>query len=688
MIKTPDNLLFYDTETTGLWPWMTLRRKQLRCAPDRPFMFQVSNMDGDAAYFRGSVNPFTREVTYDNCKSEMRWLRDRVQDPKMQIVGHNLGFEQRLTRQADIGWDWRAQLHDTKVMWRLVVCDEMTYGLKPLAKKHFDFPDEDEKVLKKATAAARRRAKKKGWMIATPETHPKNPNYADYWLPELKELVASYGLTDPIRCTLLYRRAVEHFNDNPGIWDVYRWEQRLLRTCQNMERAGMTYLRRDAQVLMQFYKDYMKEQRRKIIDLGYKNLNWQSPKQLVKVFIEEKGYHTEHVTKGGKSGVQNPKIDAEQLMAWARGSNAGADVDGDGPDGCALSRAGLEWKAGKKVIEYLESYEHFLARRLDGSYVLRPAWDQAGARTGRFSCHDPNLMQIASAETSRRHANMRARQREAFGPRPEYYWYMPDYSQIEVWVFAFVANEKAMIKALLSGSDFHLATAHAAWGHRPDFCTCGRWKTMQKEHRDTGKTVISWDIEKHKHKKGCLIKWWRQRAKMILFSRLYGGGIGKVAFLIRCSLAEAEEFVDEFNKNLPGVKDYMERTIEEVRETGLLTNLFGRQYEIEKRFAYKAVNYMVQGSSADILKRALVRIDEYLRANYERSFLIGNVHDEILTEVHRDEHSAFLMRKIVKMMQADSKFIPNLPVPLPVGFKITSTSWNDAKEVTFLKRSA
>src|SRR5690606_20948048 len=195
---------------------------------------------------------------------------------------------------------------------------------------------------------------------------------------------------------------------------------------------------------------------------------------------------------------------------------------------------------------YLESYEHFLCRRLDGSYFVHPAWDQAGARTGRFSCHDPNTQQIASAETSRRHANMRARQREAWGPRPGYIWYMPDYSQIEVWVFAFVANEKSMKRALLSGSDFHLSTARAAWGHRDDFCTCGRWKEVEQELRRNKSFAVSWDIEKHKHKKGCLIKWWRQRAKMILFSRLYGGGIGKVAFLIRCSLEEAENFVNDF----------------------------------------------------------------------------------------------------------------------------------------------
>jgi DNA polymerase I-like protein with 3'-5' exonuclease and polymerase domains len=253
---------------------------------------------------------------------------------------------------------------------------------------------------------------------------------------------------------------------------------------------------------------------------------------------------------------------------------------------------------------------------------------------------------------------------------------MPDYSQIEVWVFAFVANEKSMIKALLSGQDFHLSTAAAAWGHRKDFCTCGVDRHFKQK------------LPREVHKKGCLIKWWRQRAKMILFSRLYGGGQKKIAFLIRCSLAEASEFIDDFNENLPGVKRYMDELVQEVRETGRLVNLFGREYPIERDRAYKAVNYMIQGSCAEIMKRALVRIDNYLQTNYPMSHLIGSVHDEALQEIHQDDHSVQLMKRIIKIMQVDSTFVPNLTVPLPVGMKITANHWSAAREVTFLKRAA
>jgi len=254
---------------------------------------------------------------------------------------------------------------------------------------------------------------------------------------------------------------------------------------------------------------------------------------------------------------------------------------------------------------------------------------------------------------------------------------MPDYSQIEVWIFAFAAQEPSMMKALLDGADFHLSTAYAAWGDRPDFCSCGARE--EYEH---------WWEDKKLHQKFCLLNWWRQRAKMILFSKLFGGGLGKIAELIRCPESQAREFVRDFETRLPGVRRYMDDLVTQVRKDGILVNLFGREYPIEPDRAYKAVNYMVQGSAAEVMKRAIVRVDRHLRLYYPGSCVVGTVHDELIAEIKRKHHSKQLMREIIELMQIDSHHVPNLPVPLPVGMKWTHSNWHMAQEIDLDEKAA
>jgi DNA polymerase I-like protein with 3'-5' exonuclease and polymerase domains len=664
MLDTPNNILFYDTETTGLWPWPLLSRAEVGCAPDRPFAFSFMNTNEETAFFRAEVDPFTREVIYRGVQDELEWLKSKVQDRGMRLVCHNLNFDRRMTEMIEgIDLTWRCQQEDTLTMSRVVDSTVLDHRLNPLCKKHFEIDDDDEKALLDSTRRSRNAAKKKGWRVATKQTHQKDPVKADYWLAD-ETLLEEYSVRDVYRVGCLFfllqelldwnaegKREEQAAELGPGkLWDVYENEMQVIRTSYRMETHGMTHLDDTTEELRQYYSAYMRKQRTKMKKLGHGDLNPQSPKQMKDVFIEQKGYRTSQRTRPSKRfAAGQPKIDAEQLMAWARGSAAGADVDGDGPDGDRLARAGLEWKAGKKVIEYLDSYDFFTCLREDGSKVIHPNWNPNGAVTGRYSCSAPNLQQITSAETSRRHSQIRARNRECFGPRPGHLWYLPDYSQIEVWVFAFCAQEKAMIEALLSGHDFHFSTARAAWGDRDDFCTCG-----------------SGDLYDPKNHENCLSKWWRQRAKMILFSKFYGGGLDKIADLIRCSKKEARGFVEDFENQMPGVPQYMRRLVSEVSETGILINLFGREYRINPSFAYKSVNYMIQGSSADVLKRSLVRLDRLFRRHYPEAFLCGSVHDEVVIELPEEYHNELFMRQIIKEMQRDSRVVPGLKIPLPV----------------------
>lgn len=633
-------------------------------ASDRPFIFTIANLDEKAAGWRADVDPLTRGVSYRRVQKELRWLKAFVANPKNTVVMHEAPFDINMTRV--LGFEWNCRIEDTKSRARVLNPLEEAYGLKPLCEKYFDWPTDDLAELKAELTRARSAAKKKGWAVATQETHGNDPSLADYWLCDPKKSMR-YGMQDALRTICLFQMQQQLFDELKAagrrVHEIQEWEQKLIPVVVEMDRYGMTYRRSVGQKLRKHYSDYQKEQRRVIAKLGYPDLNLQSPKQLVSLFCGKLGRETRMWTKGGKKQGPQPKIDSEQLMYWARGSQMGADIDGDGPDGCKLSRALLEWKAAKKNIEFFESYEFFSCRRKDGSSVVHPFWKPDGTITGRFSCADPNAMQFTRAETTRRHSIVQGRIREAFGPRPKHVWYAADYGQLEVWIFAFGAKSKPMMKALLEGHDFHTSTAHTAWHDRPDFCTCKKSPANILDHKA--------------HEKGCRISWWRQRAKLILFSRFYGGGIGKIMELMRCTRKEAEEFVEQFDSALPDVQRFMEYLSDQVLETGILTNFFGREYPIEPRYAYRSVNYLIQGTAAEIVKRAMARISDYFQEQgWEHlAHLIAQVHDEIVNEVHQKLHSPELMSTIIKLMQADSQAIPNLKVPLPVVLKWTKNDY-------------
>jgi DNA polymerase-1 len=169
-----------------------------------------------------------------------------------------------------------------------------------------------------------------------------------------------------------------------------------------------------------------------------------------------------------------------------------------------------------------------------------------------------------------------------------------------------------------------------------------------------------------------------------MFCKLYGGGTKKVAYLTDTTVSEAQEFVDDFNEKLPGVNRFMNQMVNRAQREGRIENAFGRYYYIDKNFAYKAVNYLVQGSSADILKRAMIRIDRLFQERWQGCQLLLTLHDELVMEVPLKYHSKRLMREIITEMQTDSSLV-KVPVPLPVGMKIAPKRWSETIEIDSLK---
>lgn len=638
MLKLPANLIALDTETTGLNPWPTERRRAAELGPDTPFAISTCNLKMETNFLRGKVDPFTRRVSWS--EKVLAPVKELCEDPYQEIAFHNAPFDIGMLKR--IGVRVRAKVWDTLIMAHTCDPSLQAFNLKFLGEKLLEISKEDESDLVEDVRARRRLAAKLGWKVATKETHHKDPLRADYWIahPPLLEKYARQDAARTMMLTILFADLLnENASEGGKLLEIYENEMRLMPVMRRMRRYGMTYLPENAKGLQEFYADFADNQGSTIKLLGYPELNCRSHKQLKQVFIEKKGYSTTTITGNG-----DYKIDAEQLMVWARGSAYGTDSEGDAEDGDRLARAIIELKTAQKALEFLESWDYFRGVRADGSSVLRPFYRQVGPVTGRMSCSDPNLQQVPMARSGRRYSYAEFRQREAFGPRPGHVWYLPDYSQVEVWLLAFQAQEPSMTEALLNGFDLHMATATRAWGKRRDF----------------------------EEKK----KAWRVRAKMITFAKLYGGGLDKIQLLLRCSKADAASFISDFEAQLPEMQRFVKRLINKVRREGKLVNLFGREYPIDPNFAYKAVNYLIQGSAADLIKRAMIRIDKI----HPQVRFMGQLHDELFIELPKKLHCKSLMREIQSAAQEDSALC-GIPKPLPIGFKVTWTNWSETKEV-------
>jgi DNA polymerase I-like protein with 3'-5' exonuclease and polymerase domains len=229
-------------------------------------------------------------------------------------------------------------------------------------------------------------------------------------------------------------------------------------------------------------------------------------------------------------------------------------------------------------------------------------------------------------------------------------------SQIEVWMFAFMSGDTNMQNLLLSGYDFHQGVADKSFTRKPDY-------------------------EQRK-------KYYRKLAKLIMFGKLYGGGVGtelrpgRMTRLLQMPFREAKEFIDSFEEQFSSVVTFIRQMTNEATKNHGAWNLYGRHYKLEHEWAYKVVNYLIQGSSADLLKVATMRIDWMLDNRWLHPLLglLNTIHDELIIEVPFELHSHKLMRDIVWVMQMDSEHC-GIPVPLPVGMKLAWKRWSHTVDI-------
>ncbi|HEX2094701.1 MAG TPA: DNA polymerase I [Longimicrobiaceae bacterium] len=274
---------------------------------------------------------------------------------------------------------------------------------------------------------------------------------------------------------------------------------------------------------------------------------------------------------------------------------------------------------------------------------IHTSFNQTIAATGRLSSTDPNLQNIPIR------TEMGAEIRRGFIPAEGHVFLSADYSQIELRILAHYSEDPAFVDAFGRGEDIHRQTAALIFGMPPEQVT-----------RDM-----------------------RGRAKTVNFAIIYGIGAFSLANRLGISNAEAKEFIDRYFERFPGVRAYLDRQIELAREQGYVETITGRRRYIPeitsknwnvRAFGERAAtNAPIQGSSADIIKIAMIEIHKELQDNSWRTKMLLQVHDELLFETPRDEVDR--LRAMVKERMEGA--IP-LRVPLLVETGV-GTNWLECK---------
>jgi DNA polymerase-1 len=392
-------------------------------------------------------------------------------------------------------------------------------------------------------------------------------------------------------------------------------ERPMVTTLARMEERG---IRIDRNILSRMSSDFAQTIARvedEVFEVAGERFTIGSPKQLADILF-------------GKFGLPGARKTA--TGQWSTGARLLEDLaeTSDHP----LPRKILEWRQLTKLKSYtdaLPTYVNPQTQRVHTSYAL------AATTTGRLSSAEPNLQNIPIRTEEGRKI------RTAFVPEPGHKLISADYSQIELRLLADIADIPQLKKAFADGIDIHATTASEMFG-----------VPVQGMPSDV-----------------------RRRAKAINFGIVYGISAFGLANQLGIPRDEAGQYIRTYFERFPGIRDYMDKTKRAVRDQGYVTTLFGRachypdisagNASVRAAVERQAINAPIQGTAADIIRRAMVRMDDALAAAGLSARMLLQVHDELVFECPDDEVDATLP-VITRVMEEAPYPAVQLQVPLAV----------------------
>jgi len=405
---------------------------------------------------------------------------------------------------------------------------------------------------------------------------------------------------------------------------VYRkLEQPLIEVLADMETWGVKVDAGLLQCLSRDLGDELKILEKRIYSISGETFNINSPQQLAHVLFDKMGLHPIRKTKITKSRSTNVSV----LQELTRQSPIAAHI--------------LEYR---QLAKLKSTYADSLPLMINPETGrIHTSYNQTVASTGRLSSSDPNLQNIPVR--GERGQQFRA----SFVPAPGHIFLGADYSQIELRILAHLSQDPAMIETFRRGGDVHTETADRVFGQST---------SLFEEER-------------------------RRRAKIINFSIIYGTSAFSLAKELSTSNADAQTFIDLYFEKYPKVREFLEACVQTAHDRGYSETLFGRKRPVpELRQANKitqqagrriALNTPIQGTAADLIKKAMIDIWKELRRLKLKSRMIIQVHDELIFEVPKEECDT--MEALVKE-KMETVHPLDVPLSIHLGWGI---NWAETK---------
>ena len=400
----------------------------------------------------------------------------------------------------------------------------------------------------------------------------------------------------------------------------FEMELPLCTVLYNMEKRGVAIDRNQLEQFGTMLAQRIDDCEKLIYSYSGENFNINSPKQLGELLFEKLGLPPVKKTKTGYS--------------------TNADV--------------LEKLKGKHdIIPAIMDYR--MLTKLKSTYAdglmkvicedgrIRTTFQNLVTATGRLSSTEPNLQNIPVR------TDLGAEIRKMFIPKPGYVLVDADYSQIELRVLAHIAQDQTMQEAFRSGMDIHTATAAQVFGVEPEQVT-----PLQ-----------------------------RRNAKAVNFGIVYGISEFSLAEDIGVSRYQARDYIDSYLANYRGVRSYMKQVVADAREKGYTETMYGRKryipelkssnFNIRQGAERIALNTPIQGSAADLIKLAMIRVEKALSEQYPQAELLLQVHDELIVECPED-----IVPAVAQLVGEEMTRVASLSVPLEAEANV-GKSWYEAK---------